>query len=208
MSDLASTVARVMINMLIVRHGESEWNATGRWQGQADPPLSDIGIAQAQTAARAVGTVDAIFASDLDRALTTAQIIGEAIGVGPVMTESRFRERDVGPWQGLTREEIDRDYPGYLEQYRFPDGWEKDDAVSARVHHGLDDLVSTFGAGTVLIVSHAGVIYSLEMELGCGWERIPNLNGRWFTMESGEVTLGERVALISDESVATAPEAR
>ncbi len=54
--------------LLLVRHGQSEWNAAGRWQGQADPPLTDLGRAQARAAARAIGGVDAVFASDLQRA--------------------------------------------------------------------------------------------------------------------------------------------
>jgi broad specificity phosphatase PhoE len=70
----ADTVARVMLNVLIARHGQSEWNALGRWQGQADPPLSELGLAQARGAAEQCGGFDAIITSNLERAVMTAQI--------------------------------------------------------------------------------------------------------------------------------------
>src|SRR5690606_40076504 len=103
-----------MTHLLLCRHGQSTWNAAGRWQGQADPPLSDLGRLQAQHAAKAVGAVDLIVASDLERARDTALIIAEAIGVGPVVIEPDLRERDAGEWSGLTREEIEAEWPGYL----------------------------------------------------------------------------------------------
>ena len=76
--------------LLALRHGESEWNALGRWQGQADPPLTDLGRLQAFHAARNLGVVDAIVASDLQRATDTARIISEALGVGPVVSRWRI----------------------------------------------------------------------------------------------------------------------
>ena len=71
-------------SVLAIRHGESEWNAVGRWQGQADPPLTDAGMLQAVAAAQVLGTFDGVYASSLQRAADTAAIIAEAIGVGPV----------------------------------------------------------------------------------------------------------------------------
>ena len=110
-----------MTRVLLIRHGQSEWNADGRWQGQADPPLTDLGRHQALHAARNLGTVDAIVASDLQRASETALIIAEALGVGPVVLEPGLRERDAGEWSGLTRAEIERDWPGYLDPPTAPD---------------------------------------------------------------------------------------
>jgi len=106
-----STVQPVT-RMLLARHGQSEWNALGRWQGQADPPLSELGRQQARAAADRLGTVDAIVSSDLERALATAAIIAEVLGVGPVLVEPRLRERSAGEWSGLTRDEIEADWPG------------------------------------------------------------------------------------------------
>ena len=104
-----------MTRVLLIRHGQSEWNADGRWQGQADPPLTDLGRHQALHASRNLGVVDAIVASDLQRATETALIIAGELGVGPLVLEPGLRERDAGEWSGLTRAEIERDWPGYLD---------------------------------------------------------------------------------------------
>ena len=104
-----------MTRALLIRHGQSEWNADGRWQGQADPPLTDLGRHQALHASRNLGVVDAIVASDLQRATETALIIAGELGVGPLVLEPGLRERDAGEWSGLTRAEIERDWPGYLD---------------------------------------------------------------------------------------------
>ena len=112
-----------MLDLLLARHGQSEWNAAGRWQGQADPPLSDLGRAQARAAGRQAGSFDAIFASDLERALHTATIISEALGVSPVVVDPRLKERDAGEFSGLTRDEIEERFPGALAARRWPPGW-------------------------------------------------------------------------------------
>jgi probable phosphoglycerate mutase len=100
--------------VLIVRHGQSEWNALGRWQGQADPPLTELGLHQAAHAAQHVGAVDAVVASDLERSRLTAENIAELVGNGPVLVDAGFRERDAGEGQGLTKAEIGEQWPGYL----------------------------------------------------------------------------------------------
>ena len=69
-----------MSRLLIVRHGQSEWNALGRWQGQADPPLTDLGANQAKMATKKLGLFDSIVSSPLERAKNTASIISETIG--------------------------------------------------------------------------------------------------------------------------------
>jgi len=78
--------------LLALRHGESEWNALGRWQGQADPPLTETGLLQAVAAGEQLGTFDAVWASTLQRAAHTAAIIAEAIGVGPVQLHPGLME--------------------------------------------------------------------------------------------------------------------
>ena len=92
---------------LLIRHAESTWNAAGRWQGQADPPLSELGRRQALQLARelAVEPVDCVIASDLARANETAAILAEVWGLGARL-DPRLRELDVGAWAGLTREQI------------------------------------------------------------------------------------------------------
>src|SRR3954469_1438963 len=140
---------RMTTRILLVRHGESEWNASGRWQGWAGSPLSDRGRRQALRAASAVGAVDAIVTSDLERAVQTALIVSEAIGVGPVVTEPGLRERNVGDWTGRTRDEIEARWPGDLDRWRRgelpePPGGERNDEILERVEAALRRVASTF----------------------------------------------------------------
>ena len=90
------------IDVLIVRHGQSTWNALGRWQGHADPPLSEFGERQAEAAATHLHLeFDAVVASDLQRAYRTAEL---ATGERDDVTRCvEFRERNAGEWEGLTR---------------------------------------------------------------------------------------------------------
>ncbi len=190
-----------MVRILVVRHGQSEWNAQGRWQGQADPPLSPLGVEQARAAASSVGAVDAVVASDLERARHTAQIIADEIGVGPVLVDGDLRERHAGAWQGLTRDEIERDYPGWLAEGRWPPGWEPEEDFCARALAALERIREHVGDGEVLVVAHGGVIYTIERHLGAPWERIPNLAGRWVHHTDGSWRLGERTHLVPDLAV-------
>ena len=190
-----------MTQLLVVRHGQSEWNADGRWQGQEDPPLTDLGRSQAARAARAVGAIDAIFASPLDRSATTAAIISEELGIGPVITLPGLMERNAGVWQGLTRAEIEEDFPGYLAEGRRPPGWEPDDRVQERVLGAFDVIAAEHPYGSVLAVAHAGVIFSAEAALGAPWEKLANLGGRWFQPVDGRWVLGERVHLLVEETI-------
>lgn len=197
-----------MARLLLVRHGQSEWNADGRWQGQADPPLSDLGRRQAQAAAAAIGAVDAIVASPLERAHRTALAISEAVGVGPVLVDDDLMERHAGEWQGLTRAQIDAQYPGYLDDTggnrRRPPGWEEDDVLLTRVLRALTRLqVDLDGADDIVVATHGGVIYAVERHLGAPFERIENLGARWITADrDGRLTLGERLLLVDPDSVA------
>jgi broad specificity phosphatase PhoE len=188
-----------MLNVLVARHGQSEWNALGRWQGQADPPLSALGRAQAARAVTQIGAFDAIVASDLDRALSTAMIIAEGIGIGPVLVDPGFRERHAGEYEGLTRAEIDERYPGHLDAGIWPPGWEHDDDVHDRVTDALDRVIEEVRTGEVLVISHGGVIYSLEGRLGARYDRIANLGARWFHHDGRRWRLGDRVQLSPDD---------
>lgn len=189
-----------MTRILLVRHGQSVWNADGRWQGQADPPLSDLGGSQAASAAARVGIVDGIYASDLVRAHHTAEIIAAGIGAD-VAVDPRLRERHAGDWEGRTRREIDEGWPGYLESGRRPPGYEADESVLARVLEALGEIGATHD-GDVLVVTHGGVVRTLERHLGGDADGlIPNLGGRWLHLDDGSVRLGERVVLLDEEQV-------
>src|SRR5436190_12788164 len=194
-----------MTRILMTRHGQSEWNALGRWQGQADPPLSDLGRKQAIHAAERIGAVDAIVASDLERAAETAFIIAEALGVGPVITEPRLRERDVGEWSGLTRAEIDEAWPGFLDDERRPPGWETDEDLLPRTVSALTAIHHDYDGADVLVVSHGGLMYALERDAGLPWERLPNLGARWLDVDTDGVRLGDRISLIDEDLLTSVP---
>lgn len=206
LSQPADTVAGVSFSVLVVRHGQSEWNADGRWQGQSESPLSELGRAQARAATAAVGAVDAIVASDLERAATTAAIIAEGTGIGPVLTDHRLRERHAGSFEGLTRDEIEAAHPGHLASGRRPPGWESDASVQERVLAALDDLAVRTPDGEVLVVAHGGVIYALESHFGLDHERIANLAGRWFRHDHDGWALGDRTTLLPDDAVVEIPD--
>jgi probable phosphoglycerate mutase len=94
-----------MATLLLIRHGETDWNAEHRWQGHADVPLNARGRDQAKALAEELAPegVDAIYASDLSRARDTAEIVGERLGV-PVVLDPDLREIDVGSWDGEPHE--------------------------------------------------------------------------------------------------------
>ncbi len=193
----------LVVNLLVVRHAESVWNLDGRWQGHADPPLSAAGAAQARAAAANLDGVECVVSSDLDRARGTAEIIAESVGAGPVTTDPGWRERDVGLWQGLTSEQIERDFPGDLAAGNYPAGWESDASLIERVSDAARRIADRVPSGDVLVVSHAGVIYTLERHFGCAFERIGNLGGLRVQVQSGDMRLQDRIALTGDGACLT-----
>jgi broad specificity phosphatase PhoE len=194
-----------MARILLVRHGQSEWNADGRWQGQADPPLSELGAAQAVAAAGAVGIVDAIYASDLERAHHTAELVAAQLGAD-VVVEPRLRERSAGDWEGRTHAEIDAGWPGYLESGQRPEGYEPDESVLDRVLDALG-AIAALHDGDVLVVTHGGVVRVVERHIGGADAEglVPNLGGRWIEHDGVDLRLGDRVVLL-DESQVTTPQ--
>ncbi len=96
------------MNLIFLRHGETIWNRTGRWQGNTDVPLSETGMDQARKASEQLKNykIDCIFSSDLRRARDTARIVSEALGMWQVMEDRRLRERNLGIMEGKTTEEI------------------------------------------------------------------------------------------------------
>jgi probable phosphoglycerate mutase len=190
-----------MTRLLVVRHGQSEWNATGRWQGRADPALTDEGRRQSKVAGGALGTFDAVVASPLLRAAETATIIAERLGIGPVLTDPDLVERDAGEWQGLTRSQIQEGWPGFLDDGRRPPGYEPGDAMLTRTLSVLERISERMGDGDVLVVSHGGVVYALEEACGEPWRRLPNLGARWFEVSGGDLSAGPRVDLVPDGTI-------
>lgn len=207
-----------MSRLLLVRHGQSEWNASGRWQGHADPSLTELGRQQARQAARALGSVDAIISSDLARARETAEILARELGLGPVVVDPVFRERHVGEWEGLTRNDIHETWPGYLRDDpahgerrprtdRYPPDWESDEAVVQRTLAAFVRAAELIAGGEAVVVTHGGILGTWERHLGCPREGpMLNLSGRWFAVAPGSdppVTAGERVVLVDRAELTT-----
>lgn len=158
--------------VLLIRHGESTWNAAGRWQGWGDPPLSERGRAQATALARrlAAENVVGLVASDLLRAAETARILGHALAVAPAF-DSRLRERNLGAWAGLTEAQIRAAFPEELERLRArdpdlrPGGGESRGVFRARAAPALAAAAEAAQAGVIAVVTHLGVIRLLDPEL-------------------------------------------
>jgi len=172
--------------VLVLRHGQSEWNAARRWQGQADIALTDLGLEQARRAADKLGSFAAIATSDLERARMTAEIIAGSLGMSTLPADPRFRETHVGEWQGLTADEIETQWPGYLDSHMRPPGFEDDASIIGRVGAALGDLARAFPHEEVLCVAHAGVLRVMRRHLGVPDRRIPNLGGCYFTIHGGD----------------------
>lgn len=191
-----------MTKLLLVRHGQSEWNAMGRWQGKANPPLTNLGKEQALLAAKKLPDFSILASSDLVRARETAEIFARAHDKEPndIFIEPQVQERDAGEFSGLTRDEIDKKFPGYLAQQRWPSGWEPDDVLIKRLREGLGRIIaSSTGSDSIVVVTHGGCIYALESLLGEEYRRISNLGGRWFEVINNEFYLGERIQLLDPD---------
>lgn len=174
--------------LLLLRHGQSEWNAIRRWQGLADSPLSDLGRRQAANAAIALASIEPVrgpfastWSSPLKRAAETGEIIADRLELGEIGVDERLREADAGEWQGMTPDEIEAAYPGFLEQHFRPPTFEPGDEVVERSLAALSDIAATADptAGSVVVTTHSGVIRSLVRHWGTTDERVPNLGGVW-----------------------------
>lgn len=178
------------MSIFLARHGETEWNRIGRWQGKTDIPLSEVGRAQARTLAdrlRARGVTE-IFTSDLSRARETAEIVAEALGVTRVSIDPRLRERGFGCFEGLTREECAErhadDWARYLADRRAtPTDAEPKEQVVARMLAAVTAVAEPSDrAGHVLVVSHGAAIRSLLHAI-TGVEPAPLANTALFLVD-------------------------
>jgi broad specificity phosphatase PhoE len=159
-----------------------------------------LGVAQAQAAMGALPRVAALFSSDLVRSVRTAEILGGPAGLRPRL-EGRLRERHAGEWTGLTRVEIEEQWPGYLAGHDRPPGYEDDRSLLDRALAALDAIAGELPGATVAAVSHGGLIRTVERHLGVDAPPLPNLGGRWVVLDGRERRAGDRVLLVDPDSV-------
>ncbi|AVT33261.1 MULTISPECIES: histidine phosphatase family protein [unclassified Plantactinospora] len=159
-----------MTRLIVWRHGNTDWNAANRVQGQLDVPLNDLGREQATEAAPLLAGLrpDAIVASDLRRAADTAAALAALTGL-PIRTDPRLRERFYGQWQGLLMTEVAQRFPAEHARWRSGDpdpGAEVEslDDLGKRVGTALQEAADAVPGGTVVIATHGG-----GARQGCGY---------------------------------------
>ncbi len=150
-----------MATLILARHGETDWNRDGIWQGHGDPPLNELGRRQAAELADRLADVkiDALYSSDLKRAYETATIVGRAKEL-EITADPDLREMDVGSWSGLTSEEIATRFPGMAGH----DG-EPREAFDARAVGALHRIAKAHTGQQVVVITHGGVVRALERHL-------------------------------------------
>jgi broad specificity phosphatase PhoE len=166
-----AAMTKTQTRLLLIRHGQTSWNAAGLWQGHGNPELSVEGRAQADRLARSLheeknSSWTKVITSDLARAHQTAVAVADVLSL-PIEIDLRLRELDVGTWSGLSRSEItSRD----LETLRAfergepmirPGGGESRIEIRERTHEFVCDLVNRSAGRDVIVVTHLGVIRAL-----------------------------------------------
>jgi alpha-ribazole phosphatase len=151
------------MRLFLIRHGETMWNAEGRFQGQTDVPLSPRGEQQAAALARIMvnESVQLLYASDLRRAWDTALILAASLGLSP-HKEARLRELAFGSWEGLTYTELQRQDAAWLAAWQTdpsrtaPPGGETLPQITERVNTALTAMLATAQERNVAVVAHSG----------------------------------------------------
>lgn len=160
--------------LVLLRHGQTEHNASSRMQGQLDTELSELGRVQARRVAEVIAALNPrlLVSSDLRRAYDTAAVVGHACGMD-VRTDSRLRETHLGDWQGQTHHQVDAEYPGARKTWRAdaswsPPGGESRVEVAARalpVVKDIDAELTDWDSRPVVLIAHGGVIAGLTAVL-------------------------------------------
>jgi len=180
------------MQVILLRHGQTEWNKLHKYQGHTDIELNDYGRAQAGKVAaylRDNERIEAIYCSDLSRGRETAEIIARELLL-PVKADARWRELGFGHWEGLTFNEVYEQYPQEYDdwynntlQLKIPGG-ESLAEILERALPALTEIAAQH-SGTVLVVSHGGLIKTMINHLHSG-------NGLWDTyLEPGSMTFLE-----------------
>ncbi len=170
-----------MTKIIFVRHGQTEWNVLGRYQGQTDIALSPLGIEQAETLAAhfPVDKVEAVYSSDLVRAMTTARCVADRFGL-TVEPRPELRELNFGDWEGLTYDEIVAKWPDALNNFfQHPDVLEIPHGESfpklrERALDAVEKIVACHPNQTVAVFAHGAILRTiltaaLHMDLKYVW---------------------------------------
>lgn len=166
--------------ILLARHGETDWNRTGRWQGSSDIPLNSRGEIQAATLAKTLKgeSIRYIYSSDLSRARRTADIVARALGTLKVFQDTRLRERHLGRFEGWSNSQVAR-YMEIPEEDahtldfdelvidRLPTV-EKWNDFTGRVWDALASVQERCMGSRCLVVAHGGVLRAVAMKMGFG----------------------------------------
>jgi 2,3-bisphosphoglycerate-dependent phosphoglycerate mutase len=175
----------LVTHVVLIRHGQSQGNAEGRFGGHTDTPLAPLGRKQAEATARALAneTLEAIYSSDLPRAIETASPLAQLTGVELQPAEA-FRERSVGVMEGLTFEEAAEQHPeqyGALLRRDFEHvllGGESYRQTLDRASQKLDEAIEQHRGGRIAIFTHTGTICILVLHL-MGALDAPELKPVW-----------------------------
>lgn len=193
----------ISTRVILIRHGETEWNREGRMQGHLDSPLTEQGRKQAEEVAERLADlpIKAIYSSDLGRAVKTAQALARRIGLS-ILPEPRVRERNLGVFQGLTEPEVTERYPDEWQRfltrdpdYRMPGGESSRDRV-VRSAPVLDELGERHAGEVVVLVTHGGILDGL-FRLVTG---IPLEAPRKFKIWNGGINILSRSSVAEDEA--------
>lgn len=185
-----------MTRLLLIRHGETDWNVEGRYQGQSDVPLNAPGREQARRLASDLRStsLDAIYSSDLARARETAQILANATGA-PLLLDPRLREVDQGEWEGRLFSDIRLRHPDLLQRRRqdplhvAPPGGETVLQLQTRLMAAVRAIVEAHAQGNVALVSHGLSLAVIKVSLNGTpieqvWDLVPgNAEAEWMEME-------------------------
>ncbi len=182
--------------VVLLRHGQTDYNVAGRMQGHIDSVLTETGVAQAAHVAPEIARLapDRLISSDLARAADTAEAVAAASGQ-PVKLDSRLRETHLGEWQGQTVAEIEEAYPGAIATWRSdpawaPPGGESRIEVVRRAMPVVEELDDEFSSGpdtTAVLIAHGGLIAGLVCGMlalpAATWPAIGGIgNCRWATL--------------------------
>jgi probable phosphoglycerate mutase len=203
----------------LIRHGETEWNLSGRWQGHADSPLSERGVAQAEALGKRMkpGDFDFFYSSDLERAMHTSRLVGGHSGWEALPRED-LRERDLGVLEALTTDEMLELQPDAYRSFRnggpeyVPPGGESFKQFCDRCANAVEEIAGSHEGAKIGIVTHGGVLGAifrhvlkipLEAErnfvlLNCSLNRIEKKANGWNLLSWGDVAHLEGMDSLDD----------